>query len=560
VSGSTFWLSVRRSFSEWVRALLGESPSTRFTQALLAIALVTLAAQVSVMSSFIARNIATRAEIAAIDNDGGVAIGTATHTKLYDDNGWRPYGPLYYRLVRILHHLGTHPHATDSTSSDERIEMQNSRERSHHFLLAWVSLISLVGLCALLACLITTLPVYRVLLTSALLTAFTSHPTWAEMILRPHPDHLFAALIGLATWASWKWLTAPQAQARTRLILMGAAWGLAASCKMTVLVFAPGVIALFIGRRPIFDFRSLGTWMASALTTYLLVGFPQSFNFGGVIEFLLQQSKNVLPATWESIVNWLDLFATQIWRPLAVVGLGLLFLSSPRTTAASRTMALRLSLLVILPIAYLFSKKIISPISWYPLPFIAAILAALVLGTNGLRSRWAAWTNWTHRWPAQLGAWILIPFFYQGVPSTWNQALAEQQRCRAEARRVEAQVNAAAQAGGHILVDPYIPYSQIFHDREVEMAWEMRLDRIRPDTKLIALKSEYYRWYLPVDSGGSGGAVLHIQNLEPVREFYLKFWQQTKAMDPLGREWRKVYDDACTFEIWAPVLADPDRP
>lgn len=556
------WSSARGFLNELKSALLGSEASSSLQNALLGIALLALAAQLSVMSGFIARNVDTRATISAIDNDGGVAIGTATHTKLYDDNGWRPYGPLYYRLVRLAHQLGEHPaDATQSAAATSKdlhlrtklkIEEQNARERSHHFLLGWISLVSLAGLCGLLAYLTTDLGVYRVLLTSALLSAFSAHPTWAEMVLRPHPDHLFAALVGLATWITWRWLIAPDS--RTRLLQMGAAWGLVAACKMTILAFAPGILALFIGRRPIFAWRQFLILASSALCVYLAVGFPQSFNFGGVIEFLIQQKKNVLPGTRESFFTWLELFRAQVWRPALVLILGLLLLPRPKAAHASVEARLRLLALVALPLAYLWSQKIISPIFWYPFPFIAMGLVAIALGLEDVRARLQPLERITRRLSTQAIVWVLVPFAFSPVPESWTQVFNEQQKCRTEAREVERWVNqAAAEAtstGGHILVDPYIPYSQVFHDREVEMAWEMRLDRIRPETRMIALKSDYYRWYLSVEVGGSGGTVLHIQNLAPVREFYLKFWRQAETVEIQGAKWTRVHNDSCSFEIW----------
>ncbi len=543
----------------------------RLTTAAVLLAIFALIAQMSVQIGFLARNMDTRAVIAAIDNDGGVAVGTAEQTKLYDDNGWRPYGPLYYRAVRILHHLGAQPTPASEASGVEReIQLLQARERSHHFLLTLVSYLSLVGLCALLAMLVTESLFARILTTSMLLTAFTANGTWTEMILRPHPDHLFAALVGFATWRTWVWLQSENSADRC---WMAVCWGLATATKMSVITFIPGLLLLFLRREPswAFRWRELLVTIGIASMTYLAVGFPQSFNFLGVIEFLLEQKRNVLPGTWDSFVGWLQLFREQLTWPALTLALATLVLGGagrPFTLAWSWVAWLRLAFAILCGWIYLVSQNVVSPNTWYPFPFVAAFL---VVGSLGLRAALQSRVNDRHqaginRWLTnawvQLATFILLPYAIVGTPQAWTEQFALLQRCRPEARQVEQLVNAEAlrqtKQSEAILVDPYIPYSHLFHDREIRMAWEMTPDRWTEKVRLIALKSEYYQMYLPREEGGSPGFVNHLKDPEATRNFYRFFWKKSETTSPSGQKWKRVYRDDCTFELWAPdEKADP---
>ena len=541
----------------------------RLVTAAVLLALLALLAQMSVQIGFLARNMDTRAVIAAIDNDGGVAVGTASQTKLYDDNGWRPYGPLYYRAVRILHHLGAQPISTSAPTSDSKgidrdIQLLQARERSHHFLLTLVSYLSLVSLCILLASLVTKTLFARIFTTSLLLTAFTANGTWTEMILRPHPDHLFAALAGLATWRTWVWL---QSESLADRRWMAASWGLATATKMSVITFIPGLLLLFIRRERTWTFRwrELFATLGVASLTYLAVGFPQSFNFLGVIEFLLEQKRNVLPGTWDSFVGWMELFRQQLAWPSLTLVLATLVLggaTGPSKLTWSWIAWLRLGLAILCGWIYLVSQNVVSPNTWYPFPFVAAFL---VIGSLGLKAALHARLNdqqrarihrgLTNAW-VQIVAFILIPYAVVGTPQAWTEQFALLQRCRPEARQVERLVNAEALRltgrSDAILVDPYIPYSHLFHDREIRMAWDMTPERWTERVRLIALKSEYYQMYLPREEGGSPGFVNHLKDPEATRNFYRLFWKKSETTSPSGEKWKRVYRDECTFELWAP--------
>jgi hypothetical protein len=612
-----------------------------------------LIGQAASLVAVLAANVDTQPVIAAGDNDGGVAISVAIGTKLYDDNGWRPYGPLYYRLVRIMSggaakdgvpeaggldqaDVGAKTRGVQADALAAALASEKASERRHHFLLMLVSLVSLYGLAWLLACLISCSLLWRLILTPLLVAVLSSHPTWAQMVLRPHPDHLFALLIAIAVWRTVLWL---DLEARASGIEVSssavatfrnwaaAAWGLAAATKLSVLPFGLGGAFLFLTKRPglrvQWNWREALRFVGVAFGVYLIVSFPQGFNFLGVFEFLGQQStRNFRPPDGESVRRWAELFWSHGSWP--VIGVAVLAAVVPRgrgrwhtaecsaaatvvpggssgshehandataTNASasgrasappkpaalgggaltSRALALGLAL-ILAPVIYLFGKKVLSPIDWYPLPFVAAALVWTALVVQSVRTVLSGWAvragvgvlmKASSRWlrVKQTGSLLVVVIALSGwswlipaIPASWASELQALLQCRAEAQKAETLANQAALESrgvrGAVLADPLSPYARLFHDREVEMRWEMTLAAIRPETRTLALRSTYHSQYLAVEEGGQGGAAVHIKDLEAVRLFYRLFWKRAEAETPDGRRWLKVHDDACGFEIW----------
>jgi hypothetical protein len=115
-------------------------------------------------------------------------------------------------------------------------------------------------------------------------------------------------------------------------------------------------------------------------------------------------------------------------------------------------------------------------------------------------------------------------------------------------------VNDEAAKSPHILVDPYIPYARIYHDKQVQMAWLLLLDSIRPgETSMIALKKAHYLTHFDKDEGGTGQIILHIKDLEPTRKFFRLFKNHNETTDPFGQKWVKIHENACGFEVWKRV-------
>lgn len=522
-------------------------------QVLVAVAAFSLLSHFSWVVGAIHESVGTQAVVGAIDNDAGIAIQTAKRTHLYNNNDFTAYGPTYYRAVRILHSFAPLGVFSSEAPSDE------STEKSHHFYLMLVSALSLYGLAFLIATVLFDKWFLKLFATAAIAGTLMYDLIWAEMILRAHPDHILAFGCGLAALLTY--FSYVDSKSDSKLKIAASAWGLVASIKATVVMFAPMFLALLAG----LDFKNLSGQLrsqivrrltlilSSAALTYFLIGFPQSLDIGRTISFLLEQSRNVTRADLESLRSWIQLFSEQMQYPVMMVCLLALLLPVRRDLVTSWSRTFLFFGICLLPTALLLNKKVLSGYSWYPFPFIAVILIALGI----LLTRWKVWVSDLRFFKFQqskvyaVAIFVALPMLISPFPSSIKAATLRQKDCRAEASIVEEKLNKLAEGGKSILADPYIPYARRFHDKQVWMAWEMRPSLIdEKNISVIAIKSGYYRLYLPADEGGAPAAIFHIEDWDSTRNFYRMFYKKNETLDHKGRRWIKFYEDVCTFELW----------
>jgi hypothetical protein len=522
----------------------------------IALILVTLIilAQTSVVASWLVKSADHRAVMSVVHNDAGVAVEVAVKSKLYKDNHWRPYGPVYYRLAHTLSSF-----VPLHFQSDSRSEIQKT-EASHHFYLMFVSLLSLLALSALLAILLTEDILARGILIWAFLSAFLSQEEWVKMIFFAHPDLLFCFLVALATFWSLCWLLQPNESYLAKRT--GLAWAIATSTKMTTSLFAPALLLHFWPWKKGITVNLLKTFLLFFFVFYFLVGFPQNFTFWENLQFLAKQKRNVLWGDVEMLKIWLSLFSAQMWPPVAVALSGLILFSPNQIwlRKVSLHLILKLILFVVFPTLFLLSRRVTSAYDYYPLPFIASLLVGMIVIEQILKAQFDLKFPNRQKVPRQIREWtpylgfILIPCFFQADLPKLEKEFSAQQMCRAEARKVEAVVELFVKADAHILVDPYIPYNQEKYKGQITMTWEMNQNKIQEGkTKLIGIKRDYYEIYLPVEEGGFKGVVDHIKDWDATRNFYRLFHNKENAVDIYQQDWERFYTDDCGFELWRRV-------
>ena len=520
---------------------------------LIAISAFSLLSHFAWVLGAIHESVGTQAVVGAIDNDAGIAIQTAKKTQLYNNNDFTAYGPTYYRAVRILHSFAPLGFFSSEAPSDE------STEKSHHFYLMLVSALSLYGLAFVIATVLFDRWFLKLFATAAIAGSLMYDLIWTEMILRAHPDHILAFGCGLAALLTY--FSFLDSRSDSKLKLAASAWGLVASIKATVVMFAPMFLALFAdldfknrsGQLRLQIIRRISLILSSAALTYFLIGFPQSLDIGRTLAFLIEQSRNVTRADMESLQSWMQLFFEQMQYPVNMVCLLALLLPVRRDLVTSWSKTFLFFGICLLPTVLLMNKKVLSGYAWYPFPFIAVILIALGI----FLTRWKVWVSDLRFFKFQqskvyaVAIFVALPMLISPFPSSLRAATQRQRECRAEATIVEDKLNQLAQSGHSVLADPYIPYARRFHDKQVWMAWEMRPSLIdEKNITVIALKSGYYRLYLPDSEGGAPSAIFHIEDWDSTRNFYRMFYKKNETQDHKGRTWIKFYEDACTFELW----------
>ncbi len=535
------------------------------------IAIIYLVVQLAIVVSFLWPTLGTRPQIYAIDNDAGAAIETAVRTRIYNNNGFTAYGPNYYRAAKLLTWFmptETFIRAEDRSAGLDRDEQyQLANERKHHFALLLVSFFALAAISYLIVSLLSPVAELRVFGTILLLGSFLKIPVFSEMIFRAHPDHLFALFVVIASLLSLRSLIQPESKWRFRWAAM--AWGIAASSKMAVLFFAPlavGWLLLGLSRNGILKsaYIKIRDFVSYALGAYLLIGFPQNFNFYDVLSFLAQQkSRNVHPGDWNSFVGWLELFWSQFQGPLyMVVGLALIlsilspWRESPIHGMKSRSFRFWSLVYFIgwLPLVWLVSRKVTSAFYWYVLPFVMSQLAILAFFLGCFLREKIYLASISQR----VKAWVSLPLFltlfwvFPPLPQNLEAQQVHQLNCRNEINSFQGQVIALVKRGSAVVADPYSPYPMLYHDKQVNMTWDMNWNYVfEKGAQVLALKKDYYSIYIPKDMGGAGEEVHHLSNPQLTAEFFKAFWQKDVAVDPKGRAWKKTYSDSCSYEIWS---------
>ncbi len=128
----------------------------------------------------------------ARDNDGANAIRVAERSCWLKDNGFYPYGNLYFNLAHTIALFNPF----SSGQGDNRISLDN--DRGHHFALMLVSLCALYGIAFLLSTIIAKSTACKLLSTFVLVGIFIKNSFWTTWVFRAHPDILFSFLLALA--------------------------------------------------------------------------------------------------------------------------------------------------------------------------------------------------------------------------------------------------------------------------------------------------------------------------------------------------------------------------
>lgn len=182
---------------------------------------------VLIVTSMVSENSDNSAIVFATNNDASVAITVATQTRWFNDNGWRPYGPLYYRLAHSLSGMVPYYKAQSAIP-------QEANQVNHHFSLMLVSLVSLLLTCFFIAGLFGLEGAEKIGLASLFLSLFLLNRTFSRYVLVAHPDFLLTFFTSLLFVSAYRFLKNPTNLALT---FIGVTFGLMLSTKITAILF-----------------------------------------------------------------------------------------------------------------------------------------------------------------------------------------------------------------------------------------------------------------------------------------------------------------------------------
>jgi hypothetical protein len=484
---------------------------------------IILISQISVIGSFAVKSQDQKSIVYALDNDAGRAISTAEKTRWWNSNGFAPYGPLYFRIAHTV--ASFVPYA----GPDEYNEVVKS-ERIHQLALQLASLCALYGWAFLLSSILVPVLWQRLLLSTLMVSALTNS-FWASMVMRAHPDMTLALTVGLATYATARWIYEDKSELEKWAAL---AWGVAVGTKAVVILFTPALVFLFFPwnkLKLIQGLKFLG-WM---LLGYTLIGFPQSLSYGKVLNFLLGESAVSMPSDRETVLMWLNLMKSQIFLPF-VLGVFVIITTSNKGLLLEKKKAFRLFIFCLIPILILLTRKQAYNPDHFTMPFFSCFLVG---GLFILRRM-----TLQNRRPYFLAAFLLVPT----VPGTFQNFFNKTQVCKPEAREFAAHLEDLQKNQKLIAHDPYVPVSSVYQDFS-KLIWGMRWSDLTPlKADALGLNRNFYHRYFEAPPP-------HLWPKEaeewPTRkEFYQAFADHSEVMGPDGISWKKTYENSCGMELW----------
>lgn len=519
------------------------------------------------------------------DNDSAAGIDVSRRTWLLGDNGWRTYGPIYYRIVSILRHtvswnqepIYNLPQQNDDKLAGSGNGMRSTRqmdEKRIHFILMLMNLACIYGLGLLVSLLILENGLARAAFLFAFVPLILANNVRAHLLLLAKPDALFSSLLTLSfVYLIFNWQKTLEVGSRTFKIF-AALIGLTAATKLTTLMFFPSLALLFAASSTggSLSTESLKKALQSALRFFLwvgifyfAVGFPSTLDIRGSWQYLSQQKLNMSWGDLDFLKIWIQLLEEDLWRPIFLMTIfSFLSLGLPPLLSEKRKIAfLGLSFLALLQ---LISKRLNPPYEWYVFPFTNVLLISWALFLNSLQNwAWVKNLKGKYNFGRQFALGVLVvgfPYFVPTVPATVDNWIGSYGTCRPVAWKFMNLLNERIEVAAAVapqrtiaLVDPLIPYDPRFHDKEVRMAWDMSEEfRKQKNPVLIAIKEDYAKNYLLKSEGGNELIVHHLENLEATRQYYRQFVGKSgrvKTSD--GTVWELVYGQECHFRLWQKV-------
>ncbi len=487
-----------------------------------------------------------RSIVEAHDNDAGKMVEVGGNSRWYNDNQFRYYGPLYFRLANTLHSVA--PTFSGKYVTDSR----EAQEESVHFYLMLISLIGIYLLAGSCSYLLSSRWDLRFLSTLFLVPLFLKHDVWIQYVLIAHPDFLLTGLSALSVL-----LTVQMIQKNfsdKSIHWAGYAWGATLCTKLSVLFFMPGIGLIFY----IFskDFKETYTRAKSftfrAVALYLILGFPQNFDIFGSLRKLIRLSEFSSGFTWSSFVDWWGYIGTQSFYGLIVIVVISLLLSERVPIKLSIKKSLAVFIALNIGLLLLTSRTIELSHTYYGLPFIAALLVSTVFVLQNFRFGY-----FVERFHSQIFVSLfLFVIFMMGASFdlfSFPKAAALQRQnltCRNYHREIYDKTNAWLKEDQKMISTPYTPVP-LYDEDKVQVHWEMNFEKlIESKVNLLIFNRSYYARYTDTESPTKYVLITNPE-WKKTQDFYLAFYKKENANIENSGEWKKIYNaENCSIEIW----------
>ena len=499
----------------------------------------------------ISRTMDHRSIIEAHDNDAGKMIEVGLRTRWYNDNQFRYYGPLYFRLANTFHSVA--PTYSGLYPADSR----EAQEESIHFYLLLVSVLGLFLLAFSCSWLLTSKWELRLLSVLFLTPLLAADPTWAQFIFTAHPDLMLAGFAALSAVMTYQMIEKDFSEASIRFA--GWLWGATLCIKLSVLFFMPGLGLIFWIFSSSFKqtFERSKKLTLSALASYFLLGFPQNLDIFGSLRKLFNLSSFSSSFSSAAFADWWQQIGTQSVRGICLLLLISVLFSEKNKIEIPLKKYLASFLVMGLGLLILTTRTLELAHSYYTLPFIGALLVGVVFLSQNLRGlRLSERFNSAFHWNGFLFLIFILGssfhlFSFPEAAATQASLL----RCRSAYREVYNQTNTWLSQGQTMISTPYTPVP-LYDEKKVQIDWELNfetLNKTSPD--FLVLNSSYYARYTDQNIPNKY-VLLTNADWKKTQDFYLAFTvknpvSQDQVQAPGGAAWKKIYkNETCQLEIW----------
>jgi hypothetical protein len=474
--------------------------------------------------------------INAMDDDAANAIGVTKKSYLLLDNGFTPYGNIYFRIAKLLNSL-------DPTATFQNDAGKGDKETSIHFALMLTSLVFLFFITYLISAVITNKLEFRILVMLILNSILFIDYNWVYLIFKAHPDIMLAFMGAFAFHLSVKYKYTNDVN---YYWLSGIFWGFTVGTKAVSVFFLPGLILLFIPKLKE-NIKKAFHYFLLIFISYLAIGFYQNFKFFNMFNFMIKQQRLSVPATQESVNEWIHL----IWSQAGLAILAILILKTITYKDTSENLfrtALKLSPVFLAEIVYLFSKKITSPHEYYTLPLAAILMlfsayaftpVAKFVHTK-LLSRYSIKEHL--RIGILYGLFVFILVF---VPNSFQNVIKYEFRYREESRSIYQTVITYQNNNNQICIDPYVPFDDSYQN--THKIWGINYEELKKfNPNILVLNQGFYNRFL--DSIPTDYVREDYPKWRLIQNFYKSINRKVMFTDLDGHQWKKKYDHK--WEIW----------
>lgn len=477
-----------------------------------------------------------RSMIQGRDADGAHIVGTAERTRWYLDNGEAPYGAVYYRIAHTFAEIAGRKFIGPESDTEKS-------ERAHHLALMVFALMSVFASSWLLAGLVLRTRTEQMIWTGCLVALLLYNPVWARFVYRPHPDMVFGFVILTAVLLTIKMFQNPDN--RLWFGLSGILWGLSGMFKLTMVVFLPALVILWVPPFKIEQVKRAAAYYLWALFGFVFLGLPQSLNFPRYIRFLFVQNAYGIGATRESVTFWFSqLYEQTSWPLLATLAIASVGYAFDR----SRIPWVRMALIILVPTAYLFSYQSNYETDYYLFPIVLSILALVAMALAGRvpvtqKVRQAVLLS-------VAGAiWWNIGF----VPETMEKELGPYLSCRTESVEIYRKIHEEVDNGRIFVIDPYIAFDRSRTKDRAFGGWQNDWSVVKSrSATAVAVNLEYAKFIIgPADPPHD--VQMDAPNWRDMRTYLKQFSESSngEVRDPDNHIWRRSLSTPnCHFEVW----------